>query len=236
MRIHRTTFQWAICLVWLASDVASSPASELEPRQASEYSHACEFKGGSVRVDYLRRSLPTPLGTQVIPGTLIFEIAAIPNSGSTLEFPLTNFQLDWKKLDWPQPPLHSQYVVASLMDPEYNRVNGIVGVDRVNRRTGEFEGVSVGGRPRRDRFPGDPQGERPLPETVPADPRLKKTPSHAHSQPPRIIVLHALGKEPISRPSAGYIYFAYNGKLVKLQELTLTIRQGQESCDLLVRK
>ena len=174
MRIHRTTFQWAICLVWLASDVASSPASELEPRQASEYSHACEFKGGSVRVDYLRRSLPTPLGTQVIPGTLIFEIAAIPNSGSTLEFPLTNFQLDWKKLDWPQPPLHSQYVVASLMDPEYNRVNGIVGVGRVNRRTGEFEGVSVGGRPRRDRFPGDPQGERPLPRPFPRIRGLRK--------------------------------------------------------------
>jgi hypothetical protein len=239
MRRDRKTLQWAICLLWLASDVASSPASQLDPRKASEYPHACQFKGGRVVVDYLRRSLPTPLGTIFIPGMLIFEVAAHPNSGSTLEFPLKNFQLDWKKLDWPLQPLHSQQVVASLMDPEYNRLNGrfgAAGIGRTNPRNGELEGVSVGGPTQRSRFPGDPRGDRPLPETIPADTRLKKAPSHADSQPPRIIVLHALGAEPVGHPSAGYVYFAYNGKLVKLRELTLTIRQGQESCDLLIRK
>ena len=59
-------------LLWLAGLVALLPASQLEPKQESEYPHACEFKGGKVAVDYLRRSLPTPPGTQLIPGTLIF--------------------------------------------------------------------------------------------------------------------------------------------------------------------
>ena len=75
-----------------------------------------------------------------------------------------------------------------------------------------------------------------MPETVPVDPRVKKTPPHADSQPSRIIELHALGREPIGHPSAGYVYFAYNGKLSKLHELKLTIRQGRESCELLIRK
>ena len=43
-------------------------------------------------------------------------------------------------------------------------------------------------------------------------------------------------REPIGHPSAGYVYFAYNGKLTKLRELKLTIRQGEESCELLIRK
>ena len=236
--MHRTMLQWTACLLWLAGHVVPLPASQLEPKQESDYPHACEFKGGKVAVDYLRRSLPTPLGTQLIPGTLIFEIAAYPAAGNTFEFSLNNFQLDWKKVDWPQPPVHPQYVVASLMRPEFSRGDRrfTAGAGTVNRQTGEFEGVSIGGPPQRNRFPGDPRSERPMPETVPADPRVTKTPPAPDSLPSRIIELHALRREPISHPSAGYVYFAYNGKLTKLRELKLTIRQGKESCELLIRK
>ena len=225
-------------MLWLAGHVVPLPASQLEPKQESEYPHACEFKGGKVAVDYLRRSLPTPLGTQLIPGTLIFEIAAYPAAGNTFEFPLNNFQLDWKKVDWPQPPVHPQYVVASLMRPEFSRGNRrfTAGADTVNRQTGELEGVSIGGPPQRNRFPGDQRNRGPFPETVPADPRVTKTPPAPDSLPSRIIELHALRREPIGHPSAGYVYFAYNGKLTKLRELKLTIRQGEESCELLIRK
>jgi len=238
MRIRRTTLQWAICLLWLAGDVVPALGSQLEPKQESEYPHACEFRDGRVAVYYLRRSLPTPLSSQFIPGTLIFEIAAYPSAGSTLAFPLQNFQLDWKKVDWPQPPVHPQYVVASLMRPEFSRSDRRydASAGRVDPHSGEFEGVTIGGPPRRNRFPGDPRSERRMPETVPVDPRVKKTPPHADSQPSRIIELHALGRDPINHPSAGYVYFAYNGKLSKLHELKLTIRQGRESCELLIRK
>ena len=238
MGTHPTTLQWTACLLWLAGHVVPLPASQLEPKQETDYPHACEFKDGKVAVDYLRRSLPTPLGTQLIPGTLIFEIAAYPSAGNTFEFPLNNFQLDWKKVDWPQPPVHPQYVVASLMRPEFSRGDrGFVAVvGSVDRRTGEFGGVTISGARRNQRFPGDRRGSGPLPETVPAGPRVTKTPPQPDSLPSRIIELHALRREPAGHPSAGYVYFAYNGKLTKLRELKLTIRQGQESCELLIRK
>ncbi len=225
-------------MAWRKQSRARKGAVQSGSDRESEYPHACEFKGGKVAVDYLRRSLPTPLGTQLIPGTLIFEIAAYPTAGNTFEFPLNNFQLDWKKVDWPQPPVHPGYVVASLMRPEFSRGDrGIVAVaGSVDRRTGEFEGVTIGGAPRNPRFPGDPRNGGPIPETAPADPRVTKTPPALDSLPSRIIELHALRREPIGHPSAGYVYFAYNGKLIKLRELKLTIRQGEESCELLIRK
>ena len=236
--MHRMMLQWMACLFWLAGLVVPLPASQLEPKEESAYPHACEFAGGKVAVDYLRRSLPTPLGIQLIPGALIFEIAAYPNAGSTFEFPLNNFQLDWKKADWPRPPVHPQYVVASLMRPEFSRGGrGLVAVaGGVDRRSGEFEGVTIGGRPQNQGFPGDPRHGGRIPETVPADPRVTKTPRDPDLLPARIIELHALGRQPIGHPSAGYVYFSYNGKLTKLQGLKLTIRQGRESCELLIRK
>ena len=238
MGIHRTTLPWTACLLWLAGHAVSLPAAQLEPRQESEYPHACEFKGGKVAVDYLRRSLPTPLGTQLIPGTLIFKIAAHPSAGNTFEFPLNNFQLDWKKVDWPQQPVHAQYVVASLMRPEFSGGDRglVVMVGSGHGWPGESGGVTISDEPRNQRFPGDRRGGGPLPETVPAGPRVTKTPPHPDLLPSRIIEVYALGRQPIDHPSAGYVYFAYNGKLTKLRQLKLTIHQGEESCELLIRK
>ena len=49
-------------------------ASELDVRESPEsYPHTCSVDGAELGVDYLRRSLPTPLGMQHIPGVLIVE-------------------------------------------------------------------------------------------------------------------------------------------------------------------
>ena len=237
MGMNRAALQSTACLLWLAGHLAPLAASHLEPKEESEYPHACEFKSGTVAVDYLRRSLPTPYGTQLLPGTLIFEIAAYPDPSKAFEFPLSSFQLDWTKVDWPQPPVHAQYVVASSMRPEFSSNRRIIaGAGSVDPRTGEWEGVTIGGPPANQRFPGDPRHGGRIPETVPGDPQLKNPPPNPNVSPSRIIEVNALRREPIRRPVAGYVYFAYNGKLTKLHELKLTIRQGQESCELLIRK
>lgn len=55
---------WVLAL--LASGVVAR--AQLEPRDSvDDYLAACRFQGGSVGVDYLRRSLPTPRGIQFIP-------------------------------------------------------------------------------------------------------------------------------------------------------------------------
>lgn len=222
----------------LLSCSAALLQAQLEPRDhPADYPYACSFEEGAVSVDYLRRSLPTPRGTQVIPGILIFELGVYPEAGKTIDLGLNDFELDWKKAQRVQGPVHPQYVVASLMRPEYSGRGGLIAeAGTIDARTGEYGGVRIGGPPRNPRFPGDPRYERRMPEQVPSDPRLQKSRPHSDSLPSRIVPSHALSSEPIDHPSGGYIYFAYNGKLTKLKQLTLTIRQGEQTCRLLIRK
>ena len=63
-----------------------------------------------------------------------------------------------------------------------------------------------------------------------------RTPPHPEEWPDRILTIHALSTEPADHASSGYVYFWYNGKLSKLRRLVLTIRQGEEKCNLLIRK
>ena len=224
-------------LALLASSVAAR--AQLEPRDsADDYSAVCRLQGGAIGVDYLRRSLPTPQGIRFIPGVLIFEIGVFPDRGKTMTLGSSDFQINWKKADLPLLPVHPQYVVASLLRPEYSQGNrgAWVFVGRPNRRTGEFEGVTIGGPPRNPRFPDDPRRDGPPLPRAPAEPRVTPKPPHADERPDRILSIHALSAEPADHPSAGYVYFAHNGRLKKLKGLVLTIRGGEERCNLLMRK
>ena len=49
------------------------------------------------------------------------------------------------------------------------------------------------------------------------------------------MLLHALPNEPVSQASAGYVYFYYRGKLTKLNNLVLTVRLPDETCEFMVR-
>ncbi len=227
----------AFVLAVLASGVAAR--AQLEPRDsADDYSAVCRLQGGSVGVDYLHRSLPTPRGLQFIPRTLIFEIGVFPHRGKTIALGSNDFQINWQKADLPLLPVHPQYVVASLLRPEYRR--GAIGararVGRTDPRTGEFEGVTIGGPPRNPRFPDDPRRDGPPLPRAPVEPRVTPKPPHADERPDRILSIHALSAEPADHPSAGYVYFAYNGKLKKLKGLVLTIRGGEDKCNLLMRE
>ena len=223
----------------LLATVAPARA-QLEPRESvDEYPATCRLENASIGVDYLRRSLPTPRGTQFIPGVLIFEIGVFPDRGEKITLGSNDFELNWKKADLPLVPVHPQYVVASLLRPEFSqagKVQWVLRGGRPNRRTGEFEGVTIGGPPRNSRFPDDPSRDGPPAPRAPAEPRVTRTPPHPDELPDRILTIHALSTEPADHASSGYVYFWYNGKLSKLRRLVLTIRQGEEKCNLLIRK
>ena len=59
---------------------SSLAASELKVREAaSAYPQTYHVEGGTIGVDYLSRSLPTPQGTQMIPGIVIVEVGVYPS-------------------------------------------------------------------------------------------------------------------------------------------------------------
>ena len=225
---------------WIAALLAGSPAvhGQLEPRDAVEdYSRTCRFEDASIGVDYLRRSLPTPPGIQFIPGVLIFDIGVFPDRDQEITLGPGNFELSWKRADLPLVPVHSQYVIASLLRPEFSQGDRSfrVLVGQTNRRTGEFEGVTIGGPPRNPRFPGDPRQDGPPLPRAPVDPRATPPPPHADELPARVLAIHALSTDSVDHASGGYVYFVHKGKLSKLRQLLLTIRRGEEKCNLLMR-
>ena len=81
---------------------------------ASDYPHTCEVEGGTIGVDYLYRSLPTPQGTQIIPGIVIVEVGVYPSPERSLQLPEGSFSLDWKGAEWPLGPAGPDFVLAQL--------------------------------------------------------------------------------------------------------------------------
>ena len=217
-------------------------ASELAVRESSKsYRHSCAVDGGVIGVDYLRRSLPTPRGMQHIPGVLIFEVGAFPQSGRKLTMPASAFNLEWKGLDRPETPADPQRVLAQLLHEEWAQgshhphVEASAGTIDQHGRSG---GV-IFGRPRREpRFPGDPnadpQGDRPEPRSP--TPSIPHSQPHPDELPERIIPLHALETDEVASPTAGFVYFLYRGKLKKLKKFVLHVQLGQATCALNIRE
>ena len=81
---------------------------------ASDYPHTCEVEGGTIGVDYLYRSLPTPQGTQIIPRIVIVEVGVYPSPERSLQLPEGSFSLDWKGAEWPLGPAGPDFVLAQL--------------------------------------------------------------------------------------------------------------------------
>ena len=139
---------------------ASLPASELKVREAaSAYPHTCQVEGGTIGVDYLSRSLPTPQGTQMIPGIVIVEVGVYPSPERSFHLTEGSFSLDWKGAEWPLGPAGPDFVLAQLLHPEWAYPEHGEGIDlqvgTVNRQGGDFDGIATGRTPRRyPRFPG----------------------------------------------------------------------------------
>ena len=212
-------------------------ASVLEPKESvAEYPFACAVEGGSVGVDYLRRSLPTPRGMQHIRGVLIFEVGVFPASGKSFHLTENSFELDWKgNKNPPLVPVDYQYVVALLRNPWWNNGLGLeMAAGRVDPRTGRGPHVRVGGPRGPPPVPGQ-RDPRDTPREVPGTPREPEGEPHPDELPERIVLLHALPNEPTSKASRGYVYFYYRGKLTKLNNLVLAVKLPDETCEFMVR-
>ena len=212
-------------------------ASVLEPKEsAAEYPFACTVEDGSLGVDYLRRSLPTQRGMQHIRGVLIFEVGVFPASGKSLHLTENSFELNWKRnKNPPLVPVDYQYVVVLLRNPWWNDGRGLeIGAASVDPRTGRGPHVSVGGPRGPPPVPGQ-RDPRDTPREVPGAPRKPEGEPHPDELPERIVLLHALPTEPVSQASAGYVYFYYRRKLTKLNDLVLTVRLPEETCEFMVR-
>ena len=213
-------------------------ASVLEPRKnAAEYPFTCTVEDASLGVDYLRRSLPTPRGMQHIRGVLIFDVGVFPIPGKSLHLIRNSFELDWKgNKNPPLVPVNFQYVVALLRNSRLQ--DDLLGLEiaagSVDPRTGRDPHVRVGG----PRGPPGAPGQRDrtgTPREIPGVPRRPEGEPHPDELPERIVLLHALPNEPVAKASRGYVYFDYQGKLTKLNDLVLTIKLPEESCELMVR-
>ena len=226
-----------ICTVCATLNSGILFASALEPKESvAEYPFACTVEDASLGVDYLRRSLPTPRGMQHIRGVLIFDVGVFPAPGKSLHLTENSFELDWKRnKNPPLVPVDYQYVVAILRNPWWNDgLDLAMTAGRVDPRTGRDPHVRVGGPRGPPGAPGqrDPTG---TPREIPGAPRRPEGEPHPDELPERIVLLHALPNEPMSKASRGYVYFQYQGKLTKLTNLVLTVRLPDESCELLVR-
>ena len=224
---------FVICAALSAGTVG---ASVLEPRKgADEYPFTCAVQHGSLGVEYLRRSLPTPKGMQHIRGVLVFEVGAFPASGKSLHLTENSFELNWKgNKNPPLVPVDYQYVVALLRNPWWSDGPGLeISAGKVDPRTGRGPRVRVGGPQRPPPVPGRSPGDTP--REVPGAPRKPEREPHPDELPERLVLLHALPNEPMSKASAGYVYFSYRGKLTKLNNLVLTVRLPAKSCEFMVR-
>ena len=172
---------------------------------------------------------------QHIRGVLVFEVGAFPASGKSLHLTENSFELNWKgNKNPPLVPVDYQYLVALLRNPWWSDGPGLeISAGKVDPRTGRGPRVRVGGPQRPPPVPGRSPGDTP--REVPGAPRKPEREPHPDELPERIVLLHALPNEPMSKASAGYVYFSYRGKLTKLNNLVLTLRLPEESCEFMVR-
>jgi len=238
----RGTVLATITLATLFAGALALAASELAPRESvAGFPHSCEVEDGEIGVEYLGRYLPTPRGMKRIPRILVVEIALYPKPGRVMKAGIGQFQLDWKRADRPVLPVGPEMVGILARqgpwdDDTYGQPSGI-SIGSVDRRTGRLDGVIIGGRPRRPRFPDDPRQDRTDPgvETGPA-PNAPKYEPHPDELPERIIELHALSNGRFDKPAAGYLFFPYGGKLKKLKGLKLLVQVSGGGCEVKLRK
>lgn len=228
------------CAFALVALVCAPMAEALEPREsAEEYPHHCLVAEGAVGVEFMSRSLPTPRGSQVLPSVLVFEVGLFPSPGKSLSGASASFLLDRKGQKASSLPLTPEFVAATLRRPDWEYARSpqvVVGAGRTGS-DGTYDGVTIGGPPQTPRFPGD---NRPIPQRpeveVPGAPGKPNPVKHDDDTPGRIVVYDALSRADAESPTAGYLYFPYEGKLKKLKRVTLTYQSGSTTCEMTVRR
>jgi len=193
-------------------------AAGIDPRPAAtDYPAHARGDAVSLGAEYMVRSLSARNQTFVVNDYLVVEVGLYPAQGRRLLVSSGHFTLrvnGKKEVLFPQTP---GMVAASMKYPDWERRpelvagGGVGGVD-----------VMIGGNPQVERFPGDP---RPRQTRLPAPPRAPSgKPEPEQEAAPRaeeLISESALPEGETSQPVAGYLYFAYRGKIKAIRSLEL---------------
>jgi hypothetical protein len=189
-----------VCLsasLW-AVDARKSPAE-----------YAAQGKGKDIEVgaDYMVRSFMAEGQSFSIDDYLLVELGVYPVGGETpVHLERFRLRINGKNLLLPQTP---GMVAASLKYPNWTSKPSL------EVAAGP---VILGRRQPVGRFPGDPR-EQPAPRRDPIAPESKTNPIDYTD----VISRAALPERKSSRPVAGYIFFAYDGKLKSIRTVELLV-------------
>lgn len=212
-------------LLVVAITVARARQIPVKEDAGKYLAHAELKQNASVAADFLGRYLPLGGATVYSDEYVFVEVAFFGPKGSRTELKPDQFSLTINGSTLtPQAPGNVTLWNGTLeMNPRPEVVTG--------RNDGAIE---IGGSGRGPRFPGDPsQTTSPVPQ-VPVDPSNGQVKPRTQS-PDEAVRAAELAKGEQTFPAAGYLFFAYEGKLKKIKhaelhykgplgEATLTLR------------
>lgn len=207
-------------LAFLAAAAGVIFAAGLEPRKdAGEYPASARTETLAIGAEYLVHSLSASGQTWFVPDYLIVEVAAFPLAKGEFALNAGNFSLRINGKKTPILPQTPGIVAASLKYPDWEERS------RVEAGAGVGGADVILGRPQPvERFPGD---TRPGRQRLPAPPRAPDQENPSGLDKPRPVSAGeavqeaALPEGNFRGPIAGYLYFAYKGKLKSIRSLEL---------------
>jgi hypothetical protein len=209
------------CLALLLA-VALSAAGEVPPvepkAKASEYPIHAKFADFEFGAEYMVRSVGADQ-LFVVDDYLVVLVALYPLHKRTVNIDSRFFTL---RINGKKDAIFAQapgMVAASLKYPDWRRRPQVIG------GIGAGDGGIILGRPQSvERFPGDP---RPRQDRLPNPPGTDagiQRPENEAVDPAELVQKVALPDGPIRVPTAGYLYFAYTGKLSKVKNVDLVVQ------------
>ena len=186
--------------------LVNSTMSGLEVRKsAAEYPVQAKGQDFQIGADYTVRTFLADGQSFSIDEYLLVEVGLFPSGEANVNLQRFTLRLNGKNVLLPQTP---GMVAASIKYPDWTRK------PRLEVGAGP---VVFGGQQPVGRFPGDRR--EPLPRRDPIGRETETNPID-YTQ---VVTGAALPEGKTRRPVAGYLYFAYNGKLKSIRSVELLI-------------
>jgi hypothetical protein len=180
----------------------------------SEYAAHGEMKDGSLGAEYLGHSILTAKSAILARDFLVVEAALYPKD-PRVKIRLENFRLRINGKKETILPQTLNLVIGSLKNPDWSGRSLEVGAGLGNA------GVTIGGPPPVDRFPGDPTSRRaPAPPRAPDD---NNGVEKSAPEPIEEVIYHLALPEgdDVHSPASGYLFFPFQSKLKSIKTLEL---------------
>jgi hypothetical protein len=185
-------------------------ALHAEPKELAQYPDRVALGTRTLAAEFMIHSISTPKGVYVAEKYLVVD-AALFGEGRLLTS-AAHFKLRINGARQPIFPQTPEWVAVSIKDPAWAN-----GTPQLTMGAGVGNaGVTLGGPPRVERFPGDPTARRPQPAGTPA--KVESVPTASMEEQ---IQLASMPEGERRLPSGGLLYFAYKGKVKSLKSVEL---------------